>query len=113
MATFVKVATLDDVPPGSSHDVRVNGVRIAIFNLDGTLYAIDNTCPHEGGSLCDGWVENETVTCPLHAAVFSLRDGRTLVAPVGEEMGPPVDRGVRCHTVRLSGRDVEIEEPGG
>jgi 3-phenylpropionate/trans-cinnamate dioxygenase ferredoxin subunit len=112
MGQFTKVATLDDVPAGSSHDVTLNGTPIAIFNIDGTLYAIDDTCPHEGGRLCDGWVENESVTCPLHAAIFSLRDGRTMQAPVGEELVPPVANGVRTHNVRVVGSDVEIEEPG-
>jgi nitrite reductase/ring-hydroxylating ferredoxin subunit len=109
MRTFVKVATLNDIPEGASHDVTLDGSQIAIFNIGGTLYAIDDNCPHEGGRLCDGWVENETVTCPLHAAVFSLLDGRAVEAPVGEDLVPPVARGVRTYPVRLVGTDIEIE----
>ena len=54
--------------------------RIAIFNDDGVLRAVDDTCTHVGGSLSEGPCEGGVVTCPWHSAQFRLRDGRCLAS---------------------------------
>jgi NAD(P)H-dependent nitrite reductase small subunit len=76
MPTFVAVASLADLPPGSSKTVLVGEREVALFNVAGTLYAIDNFCPHQGGPLADGWVQDAAVTCPWHAWCFDLRTGK-------------------------------------
>ncbi len=81
MAEYVRVAALDDLPPGTAKVVAVDGVRIALFNVDGTIYAIDDTCTHEEASLADGPVSGEIVTCPKHGSRFNLRTGRVLSLP--------------------------------
>ena len=48
---------------------------MALFNVDGNYYALENACPHQGGPIADGWVEGLTVTCPWHAWCFDLRTG--------------------------------------
>jgi nitrite reductase (NADH) small subunit len=73
---FVRVADLVDVPSGSSRTVFVGRYEVAIFNVDGNLYALENCCPHQGGPIGDGWVEGSTVTCPWHAWRFDLRTGK-------------------------------------
>ena len=71
---MIYVGELADIPDGES--VRVQGsVAIAVFNVDGDLYAIDDTCTHQDASLSDGWLEGCAVECPLHAACFDLRTG--------------------------------------
>jgi len=72
---FVPVATIDELPPGSRKTVVVGAREVALFNVAGTLYAIDNTCPHQGGPLGEGWLEGTIVTCPWHAWCFDLRTG--------------------------------------
>ena len=51
MGEFVKVATLSDIPPGQRKAVWVEGQRVLVFNVDGTLYAVDESCPHRDGTL--------------------------------------------------------------
>lgn len=70
------VAKVSDVAPGSATTVVLDGREIAVFNIGGTFYALDNTCPHQGGPLAEGWIEGTTVTCPWHAWCFRLEDGR-------------------------------------
>jgi nitrite reductase (NADH) small subunit/3-phenylpropionate/trans-cinnamate dioxygenase ferredoxin subunit len=73
---FVTVAHVADVAPGSAKTVVVGQREIALFNVAGTFYALDNTCPHQGGPLSEGWIEGTTVTCPWHAWCFKLADGK-------------------------------------
>jgi len=101
MAQFVKVATTDEIAPESGKQVEVNGKQIALFNLDGNFYAIDNTCTHRGGPLAEGFVEGEEVTCPWHGARYNIKTGAVL--------SPPAPQGVAKYNVRLQGNDVEIE----
>ena len=61
--------------PGHPFTVTIEDREIALFNIDGKLYAIDNICPHQGGPLSEGYVEGATVTCPWHAWCFKLDDG--------------------------------------
>ncbi len=76
MATeFVSVADLADVRPGLPKVVVVDGREIALFNVDGVIHAVDNTCPHQGGPLAEGWIEGPLVQCPWHAWCFDVRDG--------------------------------------
>lgn len=73
---FVPVAKLTDVAPGTGKTVMVGNREVALFNVDGTFYAIDNTCPHQGGPLSEGWIEGATVTCPWHSWCFKMSDGK-------------------------------------
>src|SRR3990170_2043295 len=87
---MILVGSLDDIPLGEA--VRVDAeVPIAVFNVDGELFAIDDTCTHQDASLADGWVEGCAVECPLHAACFDLRTGMP--------SGPPAKLPVRTHEV--------------
>jgi 3-phenylpropionate/trans-cinnamate dioxygenase ferredoxin subunit len=81
MKDYVRVAPLAELPPGSSMSIKVNGVDIAIFNFDNTLYAIDALCPHKGGLLSQGQVENCEIICPKHGWKFSLRTGCETTRP--------------------------------
>jgi nitrite reductase (NADH) small subunit len=72
---FVTVARVADVAPGTAKTVVVGEREIALFNVDGTFYALDNTCPHQGGPLAGGWIDGTRVTCPWHAWTFELTTG--------------------------------------
>ena len=75
MADFVEAAPLDLVPPGKSTTVKVGGKDVALFNADGTIYAIDDTCPHMGSSLGAGKLEGGVVTCRSHGMKFDVATG--------------------------------------
>ncbi len=89
---MIPVCPLKDLAPGTA--VRLDAeVPIAVFNADGELYAIDDTCTHQDASLADGYLEGCWVECPLHASTFDLRTGAV--------SGPPARTGVRTHGVEV------------
>ena len=67
MAEFVKVATLRELPPGSAKAVEIGGKAVALYNVDGTVFATANTCAHRGGPLGEGELEGGVITCPWHS----------------------------------------------
>ena len=101
MAKFVKVAKISEIPDQKGTCVEVEGKSIAVFNLGGEFYAIDDTCTHQGGPLSDGAVDGEEVECPWHGARFKVK--------TGEVAGPPAFEGVKHYAVRIDGGDIEIE----
>src|SRR5206468_1919757 len=66
-ARRVRVAAVGDVASGEGRVVEVEGKTLALFNVDGTYYAIDNSCAHRGGPLGEGELDGCVVTCPWHA----------------------------------------------
>jgi NAD(P)H-dependent nitrite reductase small subunit len=78
MADFVKVAEAGDVPAGTGKCVEAGGKQIAIFNVDGTFHAIDNTCLHRGGPLGEGELDGKVVTCPWHGWQYDVTTGGNL-----------------------------------
>lgn len=99
MAEFVRVAGSGDVTPGSGIVAEVKGQSIAVFNVDGTFYAIDNTCAHRGGPLGEGEVEEHTVTCPWHAWQYNIKTGTSLNNP---------SISVKTYQVKVEGSDVKV-----
>lgn len=96
MARFVEVARVEEVPPGTVTVVEVGGIELALVNVDGVFFAVDNECTHRGGFLGEGEINadwNEwAIECPLHGSVFDVRTGGVLNPPA---LGPvrtyPVD----------------------
>lgn len=75
MAKFIKIAEVDDVPRVSGKKIRVNGKSIALFKHKNNIYAIRNSCPHQGADLADGHISESKVVCPLHRWKFNFEDG--------------------------------------
>ena len=101
---FITAARVADIPPGTGRTVEVNGVWIALFNVEGTFYAIDNACPHAGGPLGEGKLCGTAVACPWHGWRFNVVTGR-------REGNPDFD--VACCPVRIKGEFVQISLPSG
>lgn len=99
MAT-IKVTMVGDVPSGEGKVVQVNGKEIALFNCDGTFYAIDNTCIHKGGPLGEGILEDSIVTCPWHGWKYDVKTGVS-------EANPAVK--VKSYPVKIEGGEVKVE----
>jgi nitrite reductase/ring-hydroxylating ferredoxin subunit len=81
MGEFVRVAGIADVNPGSGVVAEVNGKTLAVFNVGGTFYVIDNTCVHRGGPLGEGEVEGNVVTCPWHGWQYNMVTGGCINNP--------------------------------
>jgi 3-phenylpropionate/trans-cinnamate dioxygenase ferredoxin subunit len=81
MADFVTVGKLGDVPAGEAKVFAVNGKHIAVCNVGGTLYAIDDVCTHDGGPLGEGFLEGDQIECPRHGALFDVKTGKALTLP--------------------------------
>src|SRR5260370_42398702 len=82
MAHFVKVgsrAELEDLEGGKL--VEADGQRIAVFNIGGSYYAIESTCPHRGGPLAEGMVMSADGSCPWHRSLFNMRTGPAVAPP--------------------------------
>ena len=75
MEEYVTVGKTDDVVSGSGIVAEVNGKSVAVFNVDGSFYAIDNTCVHRGGPLGEGDLEGEVVACPWHGWEYNVKTG--------------------------------------
>jgi ferredoxin-nitrite reductase len=73
--TIKPVVSITDIPEGGAKLVRVKGEEMAVFKSDGRVFGVQNTCPHEGGQLCNGWLEGGEVVCPLHGYKFNLQSG--------------------------------------
>src|SRR5437762_5881992 len=99
MPEFVKVAGAGDVAPGSGVVAEVKGQSVAVFNVDGTYYAIDNTCVHRGGPLGEGELEGDIVTCPWHAWQYNVRTG---VSTTNSSAS------VKTYQVKVEGSDVKV-----
>ncbi len=68
----VTVARMDELPPGQRKLIFIDGKSIVLFNIDGTIHAIDNSCPHNGASLASGKLEGTFLQCPAHGLRFDL-----------------------------------------
>lgn len=100
---IVKVAARGDVTPGTGMVVEAAGRTLAIFNLNGTFYALDNTCTHVGGPLGEGKVAGNVVTCPWHGSKFDITTGAVV--------GPPARRPVAAYRVSVKNDEVMVEVP--
>ena len=98
---FVKVASAQEVPPGAARQVKVGGKTLALFNVGGAFYAIDDTCPHRGAPLSEGELHGHEVTCPWHAAGFDVTTGAHLC--------PPARSDVATYKVQLVGDEVQVD----
>jgi len=86
VAQWVAVGRAADIPPGCAARVEIDGTPVAIFNLDGALYALDDTCSHQEASLSEGDLDTDrcAIECPLHGSSFDLRTGEPLSLPAVE-----------------------------
>ena len=76
-----KVGQVEDFPEGKVKIVRVDGERVAICNVEGTLYAVEDRCTHDDAPLGEGDLEGCEIECPRHGARFDVRDGSVTLAP--------------------------------
>ena len=97
---FLRTAKKDEIPAGTIREFQVNGKTIALANVDGTFYAVNNTCLHRGGPLGQGELEDKVVTCPWHGWQYDVTTGQVT-------MNPSV--GVDTYAVEVRGEDIFVD----
>ncbi len=98
------VAKTDEIPEDEVKQVTIGELTLAIYNVDGTFYATDDTCTHAFASLSDGYVEDGVIECPLHAARYEIATGKVVDLPATEDLN--------SYPVRVEGEDIYVEVPG-
>ena len=78
---WLKVAKVSDIDEGKSQLVSAQGKELALFKVDGKIYALENACSHRGGPLVEGYLEGSEVTCPWHAWAFDVKTGVCSTVP--------------------------------
>ena len=99
MSAFVKVGSIEDFSSGLGKRVTIEGRHVALFRLGDEFFALDNMCLHRGGPLCEGFIENDVVTCPWHGWSYEIRTGTMIQDP---------RVGVSRHDVRVDGDVISV-----
>ena len=90
---WTEAAAVDEVPTDDVVGMQVGGRDIALYNVEGQIYATDNVCTHGHARLCEGFLEGHEIECPLHQGKFDVRNGKPTCAPVTEA--------IRSYPVRI------------
>ena len=98
---WVKAASRADLAEGDVLGVLVQGREIAVYDLDGTIYATDDICTHAYARLSDGWLDKGEIECPLHAGRFDVKTGKALC--------PPVTDDIKTYPTRIVDGDIQIK----
>ncbi|MBI5777221.1 MAG: Rieske (2Fe-2S) protein [Nitrospirae bacterium] len=99
MAEFIRIADIADIKPGSGTTVEVGGKSLAVFNVEGSYYVIDNDCVHRGGPLGAGELEGNNVSCPWHGWSYDVKTGKCINNP---------SACVKSYPVTIDGADINI-----
>ncbi len=109
---FKKVADTSELPAGKMKKVTLDGKDVLLVNVDGAYFAIDNKCTHMGGSLVDGTLDGNVVTCPRHGSRFDVKTGKAVgKAKVAFIKVMPKDE--KSYVVKVEGTDIMLEVDGG
>ena len=101
---WIDAAALNELTDDDVTGLAVNGRDIAIYKVEGEVFATDNTCTQGQARLCDGFLEGHEIECPLHQGKFDVRNGQATCAPVTEAL--------RCYPVRIEGGRVLLNLEG-
>ena len=97
---WVDAGSIDQIPAGHVRLVTAGDLRIAVCNVDGQLYAIEDVCTHDGGPLDQGQLEGDEIECPRHGGRFNVR--------TGEATQMPAVMPVAKFPLRIEGRDILV-----
>lgn len=100
-AKRIELCSTDDVSPGTALKVETEGLTVAVFNVSGEFYVIDDLCTHGPGSLSEGYIEDDVVECNFHNGQFNIR--------TGEVVSPPCMVPVKTYPVTVIEGRVTIE----
>ncbi|MBF6029798.1 non-heme iron oxygenase ferredoxin subunit [Pseudomonas sp. P115] len=95
---WINVAALADVPEDDVIGLVANGRDVALYKVEGEVFATDNLCTHGNARLSDGFLEDGQIECPLHQGRFCVKSGEALCAPLTEN--------IRVYPVRIEGERI-------
>jgi naphthalene 1,2-dioxygenase system ferredoxin subunit len=98
---WIDIASKDDVPEDDVMGIDINTKSIALYQVDGEIFATDNICTHGNARLCDGFLEGHEIECPLHQGKFDIRNGKAMCAPLTED--------IQIYPVKIEGGRVFVE----
>jgi naphthalene 1,2-dioxygenase system ferredoxin subunit len=98
---WVKAADRSALAEGDVLGVIVSGKEIALYDLDGEVFATDDICTHAYAKLSDGWLDKGEIECPLHAGRFDVKTGKALCPPVTED--------VKTYPIRIVGEEIQVK----
>jgi nitrite reductase/ring-hydroxylating ferredoxin subunit len=94
------VCVRDDVVEGEATQVKIGKMLIALFQINGEVYAINDICTHEWACMSDGFIEGEEIECPIHMARFNILTGKVLSEPASEDL--------QTYKVDIRGDDIYV-----
>ena len=100
MTTWQTVGTSSDIPPERVRVFSIGDHDVAVCNVNGAFFAIDDLCTHDGGALDQGELEGDEIECPRHGARFDVRTGAAVQLPAFEP--------VETHEVRVEGDSIQV-----
>jgi len=103
MAEFVVVASTEEIPPGTRKLIDFEEVTVAVINIAGHFYCIEDVCSHDDGPVAEGDIEGFAIECPRHGAKFDIRDGGVLAMPAVKP--------IPTYQVKVEGGQVLVESP--
>lgn len=98
---WIDAVARDDVPEGDVVGIKVAGREIALYEVEGEIYATDNICTHGHARMSDGFLEGREIECPLHQGKFDVCTGKALCAPLTEN--------IRTYPVRIENLRVMLQ----
>ena len=101
MSNWVDVLAQGDVPEDDVIEVDAAGRQLALYGVEGEVYATDNICTHGHARLCDGYLEDHEIECPLHQGRFDIRTGKALCEPLTQD--------IRAYPVKIEDGRVWVE----
>ena len=101
MTQWIDVLAVDDVPDDDVVGVNAGGHEIALYGVEGEVFATDNICSHGNARLCDGFLEDFEIECPLHQGRFDIRNGKAMCEPLTED--------IRSYPVKVENGRVWVE----
>lgn len=100
-SNWIDATEEDGVPEDDVIGLQIGGRDIALYKVEGSIFATDNICTHGHARLCDGFLDGHEIECPLHQGKFDVRNGRATCAPVTED--------IRSYPVRIEGGRVFVQ----
>ena len=101
IANWIEVAAREDIPEDDVIGIEVDGKSLALYSVEGQVYATDNICTHGHAQLCDGFLEGHEIECPLHQGRFDIRNGKAMCAPLTQD--------IKTYPIRIEAGRVYVE----
>lgn len=97
---WIDVSAVDAVPEDDVIGIDLEGKSLALYKVEGEVFATDNICSHGNARLCDGFLDGHEIECPLHQGKFDVRNGKAMCAPLTED--------IKSYPVKIEGSRVFV-----